>query len=79
VLEDLRHIRREIDTIGLLIRNGPKTLATDDPIVERIQDLVLSWAVTVRPGLAAIGETNFHQKLGDWLHGSIREPSIFHH
>ena len=55
MLEDLRHIRREIDTIGLLIRNGPKTLATDDPIVERIQDLVLSWAVTVRPGLAAIG------------------------
>ena len=55
MLEDLRHIRREIDAIGLLIRNGPKTLATDNPIVERVQDLVLTWAVTVRPVLAAIG------------------------
>ena len=54
MLEPLRNLNKEINAIILKLRNTPQNIPVNNPIVERVQDLVLTWSVSVRPSLAAM-------------------------
>jgi hypothetical protein len=54
VLEALKNLLREVNAILVAVRQGPGNSSLSPPIIERIQELVLTWSVNVRPGLAAV-------------------------
>jgi hypothetical protein len=55
VLEVLRNLLREVSAILAALR---RNAAVSSTLIERIQELVLTWSVSVRPSLAAIGVPN---------------------
>jgi hypothetical protein len=54
VLEALRNLLREVNAILVAIRQGSGNSSVTPALIERIHELVLTWSVNVRPGLAAI-------------------------
>lgn len=54
MLEALRNLLRELNAILSALRRGTGNSLTPPAVMERIQELVLTWSVNVRPGLAAI-------------------------
>ncbi len=54
MLEPLRNVNKEINAIIVELRNTPQNIPANNPVVERVQDLVLTWSVSVRPSLAAM-------------------------
>jgi hypothetical protein len=54
VREALRNFTREITAIIGSLGSAPANIPANHPIVERIQELVLTWSVTMRPSLAAM-------------------------
>lgn len=54
MLEALRNLLREANAILAALRKGRANSLVNSAITERIQELVLTWSVNVRPGLAAI-------------------------
>lgn len=55
MLEALKNLNKEINAIILRLQNVAQNIPANSPIVERVQDLVLTWSVSVRPSLAAMG------------------------
>jgi hypothetical protein len=55
VLESLRNLLREVSAILSALRGNAGNAAISSSVIERIQELVLTWSVNIRPGLAAIG------------------------
>jgi hypothetical protein len=55
VLEALRNLLREVSAILSALRQTPRNSAVSSAVIERIQELVLTWSVNIRPGLAAVG------------------------
>ncbi len=62
MLEALRNLNKEINAIILKLQNAAQNIPANSTIVERVQDLVLTWSVSVRPNLAAMGVP--HEVLG---------------
>lgn len=54
MLETLRNLLKEVSAILAVLRNTARNESVSSVLVERIQELVLTWSVSVRPGLAAI-------------------------
>ena len=54
MLDALRNLKKEINAIIALLRNTPLSISANSPIAERVQELVLTWSVVVRPNLAAL-------------------------
>jgi hypothetical protein len=54
VHETLRNLLREVNAILATLRQGARDSLVSAAVIERIQELVLTWSVNVRPGLAAI-------------------------
>jgi len=54
VLEALRNLLREVNAILAALRQVAGNSSINSAVIERIQELVLTWSVNVRPGLAAI-------------------------
>lgn len=54
MLEPLRNLNKEITAIIVELRNTPQNIPANNPVVERVQALVLTWSVSVRPSLAAM-------------------------
>ena len=55
MLEILRNLRREVDSLISALRKASGALITGEPIRERIQELFLSWSTNLRPLLDAAG------------------------
>lgn len=53
--ETLRNLLREVNAILAALRLSTGTSIVTAAVLERIQELVLTWSANVRPGLAAIG------------------------
>jgi hypothetical protein len=54
VLETLRNLLKEVNAILAALRQMPGNPFVPPILIERIQELVLTWSLNVRPGLAAI-------------------------
>ncbi len=54
MLEALRNLLREVNAILAALRQVAGSGPVNSAAIERIQELVLTWSVNVRPGLAAI-------------------------
>ena len=54
MLEALRNLLREANAILAALRKARANSPVNPAVIERIQELVLTWSVNVRPGLAAI-------------------------
>ncbi|MGC1615863.1 MAG: hypothetical protein WA736_14350 [Candidatus Acidiferrum sp.] len=55
MLEPLRRLRKEIDAISTAMRAARARVPPDDPLIDRIQELVYTWSTNVQPGLTTIG------------------------
>lgn len=55
MVELLRRLRLEINSLTSAVRAGPQNVLVTNPILERIQDLVFTWSASVRPELALKG------------------------
>lgn len=55
MLEALRNLLREASAILAALRSVAGDTSINSVVIERIQELVLTWSVNVRPGLSAIG------------------------
>jgi hypothetical protein len=55
VLEALRNLLKEVSAILSALRRAGGNSAVSSGVVERIQELAVTWSVNVRPGLAVIG------------------------
>jgi hypothetical protein len=85
VLEALRNLLREVSAILSALRQNAANSAVSSTVIERIQELVLTWAVNVRPGLAAIGVPNevlnradeLTSKLAQMTSGTVNRGKVF--
>ena len=55
MLETLRLLRLEIDALILLVGAGPTNLSANSPLAQRIQSLLVTWSLNVKPLLLAAG------------------------
>lgn len=55
MLEALLNLNNEVKAIILNLQNAGQNIPANSPFVERVQDLVRTWFVSVRPNLAAMG------------------------
>jgi hypothetical protein len=54
VLEALRNLLREVNAVLVAVRQNAGNSSVTPTLIDRIQELVLTWSVNVRPGLAAV-------------------------
>ncbi len=52
--EALRNLLREVNAVLVAVRQGEGTSPVKPVIIDRIQELVLTWSLTIRPNLAAV-------------------------
>jgi hypothetical protein len=84
VLEALRNLLREVSAILSALRNVGNS-AVSSTVIERIQELVLTWSVNIRPGLAAIGvpeevlnrADNLTSRLARLTSGTVSRNKVF--
>jgi hypothetical protein len=55
VLDVLRNLLKEVSAILSALRRAGGNSAVSSAVVERTQELAVTWSINVRPGLAAIG------------------------
>jgi hypothetical protein len=85
VLEALRNLLKEVSAILSALRNSAGNAAVSSTVIERIQELVLTWSVNIRPGLAAIGvpkevlnrADKLTSRLARLTSGTVKRDSLF--
>ncbi len=55
MLEALRNLLREVSAILSALRRSAANSVVSTAVIERVQELVLTWSMNIRPGLAALG------------------------
>jgi hypothetical protein len=84
VLEVLRNLLREVSAILSALRNAENS-AVSGTVIERIQEVVLTWSVNVRPALAVIGvpkevlnrADELTSKLAQMTSGTVNRNRVF--
>lgn len=55
MLETLRLLRKEIDSLLLILRTGPARVSVGDPLIKRLQFLAYTWSFSIRLQLQVMG------------------------